>query len=172
MANAANCIQWVLRQEDATLAGKVENLGDGAGITRFGITSKNFPSMPDGFYSSMPTVLALQCAIDHYTQNDWTRIRGDEITLNDVAGSMLSFCINGGDTTEIEICQRAFGLTVDGVVGNLTLEAWNGDGAGDKIRAAQAQHYKDIYNANPLKNQRWIHGWLNRAARVYPNLVP
>ena len=171
MADAAGCITWVLRQEDATLSGKIEDLGDGAGKTRFGITSKNV-TMPDGYFTDMPTPQALQCAIAHYRAVDWARIHGDQIGLDDVAGSLLSFCVNGGDTTEIKIMQRAFGLTPDGGVGTLTLAAWNGPGAGDKIRAAQAQHYKDIYNADPVKNQRWIHGWLNRAARVYPNLVP
>lgn len=171
MANFSPICIWLLRQEDATLKGDIVNLGDGAGFTRFGITSKNFPNMPDGFFSTMPTEQAIQCAEDHYRAVDWARMHGDQITSDECAASLFSFCVNGGDTTEIEIVQRAFGLTADGNIGPMSLAALNAPGAGDKVRAAQAQHYTNLYNANPVANARWIHGWLNRANRVYPSLA-
>ena len=59
MANSTTCILWVLRQEDATLEGRVVTLADGAGLTRFGITSAVKP--PADFYTK-PAVNALQDA--------------------------------------------------------------------------------------------------------------
>lgn len=171
MANFTPICIWLLRQEDATLRGEVLNLGDGAGFTRFGITSKNVPDMPDEFYSTMPTDQAIQAAEDHYRAVDWARMHGDQITSDECAASLFSFCVNGGDTTEIEIVQAYLGLTADGSVGPMTLAALNAPGAGDKVRAAQAKHYTDLYNANPAKEGKWIHGWLLRAARVYPSLA-
>lgn len=169
MANFDPICEWLLRQEDATLAGRVVNLGDGAGFTRFGITSKNV-AMPDGYFTDMPTAQALQAAKAHYRAVDWARIHGDDIQSDECAASLFSFCINGGDTTEIEIAQAAFGLNADGVVGPATLAALNQPGAGDRVRAAQAQHYRNIYAKHP-EDAKWIHGWLLRAARVYPSLA-
>ena len=37
MVNFSPICEWVLRQEDSTLSGVVNNLGDGGGLTRYGI---------------------------------------------------------------------------------------------------------------------------------------
>lgn len=52
MASFGSIIEWVLRLEDRTLAGKTMNLGDGAGLTRFGVTTKNCPTMSSEFWGS------------------------------------------------------------------------------------------------------------------------
>lgn len=170
MANFDPICEWLLRQEDSTLAGKIVNLGDGAGFTRFGITSKNVTNMPDGFFTTMPTPQALQAAKAHYRAVDWARMRGDQITSDECAASLFSFCVNGGDTTEIEIVQRAFGLTADGNIGPITLAALNAPGAGDKVRQAQYAHYDALFRANP-DDAKWINGWHKRALRIYPSLA-
>jgi lysozyme family protein len=168
MANFDPICEWLLRLEDSRLAGIPVNLGDGAGITRFGITSNNVP-MPAGFYDgSMGTADALAAAKAHYRAKDWAIIDGDQIADDAEAATIFSFAVNGGDETEIKLVQTALGIPADGKVGPFTLSALNKPGAAGKIRDAQAQHYRNIYNSNPAKWGKFINGWLRRAALIYP----
>lgn len=157
-----------MRQEDATLVGKTVNLGDGAGFTRFGITSKNCVTPPDFFTTDAHTALAM--AIEIYRAKYWNPMHGDSITPDEVAASIFSFAVNGGETYEIELAQRAVGVTADGNIGPASIAAFGEPGAGAKIRAAQAAHYNAIYASNPAHYEQWIRGWLNRVGRIYPNL--
>jgi len=169
VADANGIIEWVLRQEDATLGGKVEQLEDGAGLTRFGITSRwDYKLVSPDFFTE-PSDVALQNAKSAYRAAYWNYIHGDDIEPDEVAASIFSFAVNAGAKTSVILAQRALDLEPDGVVGQHTLIALREPGAGDAIRAAQANHYKAIVAKDPSK-QRFLVGWLRRAARVYPSL--
>jgi len=162
----------VLRQEDATLSGQVVNLGDGAGLTRFGVTQNAHPNLPDGFFT-MDTISALQQAELIYEGQYWNRFLGGEIVDDGVAACMLSFAINDGESREVKMVQACVGVDVDGVMGAVTLQhvnAYDGPQLAAALRAAQADFYRALYAANPARNGQFINGWLIRAARVYPNL--
>ena len=67
MANFSPICTWVLRQEDSTLSGVVKDLGDGQGLTRFGVGQKSHPELPQTFYT-MPAPGALSIAEGVYKQ--------------------------------------------------------------------------------------------------------
>ncbi len=102
MANFGNCVNWVLRLEDRTLAGRSINLGDGAGWTRFGVTSKNNPSVPPNFWFDTPqakmmdTATALEVAKDVYWRKYWIPIQGSAFPTDELAATLLSFDVNDG----------------------------------------------------------------------------
>lgn len=173
MANFGPICEWLLRQEDSALSGVIKNLGDGAGLTRFGLTTRDDSNLlPENFWMDEVSAGSAEAlSITAYKQKYWNPFHGDEIEADEVAASIFSFCVNGGELSEIHIFQRAFGLNPDGVVGPATLAAWNTPGAGDRIRQAQLAHYNAIYDSNPAYYGQWINGWRKRALRVYPSLA-
>jgi lysozyme family protein len=170
MSNAALCIIWVLRQEDATLSGKVVVLADGAGMTRFGITSAVKP--PFDFYTK-PAALALQDAIAIYQNQFWNPLAGDQISYVPLAASLLSFAINDGERfVAMHLLQAILGLPQDGVVGPQTIAAiaaQDGPTLLKKLQDAQWNHYQNVMIENPADEQ-YMDGWRARAYRIYPSL--
>ena len=155
---------WLLNIEDAGLTGCVKNLGDGAGLTRFGITSEFDSTAIPSDYFTKPAADALVDAENVYHAHYWSVIRGDEIEPDDVAASLFAFAVNIGTQHAIEVVQSALNLDPDGKVGPITLIGLASPGAGDKIRAAMAAHYR------AHDQGQFLNGLLKRAALVYPSL--
>jgi lysozyme family protein len=173
MADFTGIVLWVLQQEDRGLTGKVVDLGDGAGLTRFGIAQNAHPDLSADFYTTDRTS-ALQQAELIYEQQYWNRFMGDYITDVGVASCLLSFAINDGTAREVKMVQECVGVSVDGIMGASTLQhinAYNPQMLAAALRAAQADFYRAIYASNPAKYGPFINGWLARAARVYPSLA-
>lgn len=171
MANFQPICEWVLRQEDSTLSGKVVNLFDGQGLTRFGVGQFSHPNLPADFYTCT-TAQALQYAETIYKGQYWDRFLGDLIIDDGVASCLLSFSVNDGTGREIMLLQQVLGFTkTDGVMGPVTLAATNkaGSALAAQLRATQANFYQMLVAKQPT-DQRFLAGWLKRANLVYPNL--
>ena len=169
MADFKSICDWVLKQEDSTLSGRVVNLGDGQGLTRFGIGKNSHPDLMSSFYT-MPSPQALAVAEVIYEQEYWDRFQGNAIVDDGVASCLLSFSINDGTGREIRMLQECLSIPVDGVFGPQTLEhtnAYNPTMLAAALRAAQADFYRAIVALDPTKG-RFLGGWLTRAARIYP----
>ena len=175
MANFEPICEWLLRIEDATLAGIPKDLGDGAGITRFGLTSKNCPDMPPEYWTTMPTSLALSVAKAKYRAAYWNPIKGDEIAADQVAAPLFSFFVNEGDKAVKEI-QSILGLKEDGALGPQTLAALNrriqlhadnGVTLGKTLRTVNEDYYKALVEEKP-SDAKWLKGWLRRCWFPYP----
>lgn len=167
MANFLPIVEWLLRIEDSTLSGRVINLSDGQGLTRFGIGQKANPDVPAGFYTA-PPLIALNMAQQIYKSTYWDRFKGDNLVDDGVASCLLSFSVNDGTSREVKMLQNLLLLTQDGVMGPVTLAATNTaepSTLAHHLRIAQANWYESIPN-----NSQFIVGWLKRAALVYPDL--
>jgi lysozyme family protein len=165
--------EWVLRQEDAALSGQIVNLMDGQGLTRFGIGQQSHPEVDSNFWTTMDFQTALNTAVSVYKKNYWDKFMGDQLRDVDVAASMLSFTVNDGLVGPIKRLQAAAAVTADGVFGPISLAAVNGYRSGilgPIIRKAQEMHYQMMVAAQPT-DQRFLAGWLKRAALVYPDLT-
>lgn len=172
MPNFDPICEWVLRQEDSTLSGRTENLSDGAGRTRFGITSANNPTaLADGFYE-MGREEALQYAKAYYKHCYWFPCRGDEINNDEVAATLFNFAVNDGVGQAVQLVQHAVDAQVDGHMGPITLAKINAANAtllAEALRSEQADFYRALVARIPSR-ARFIEGWLRRAGRKYPNL--
>ena len=172
MADFNGIVLWVLQQEDRGLTGKVVDLGDGGGLTRYGIAQTKHEALPPDFYVAAPAT-ALTYAKVIYKGEYWDRFLGDEIASDEVASCLLSFAINDGEPREVIMLQKILGLTPDGAMGPITLAATNTSiqpVLAAKLRAAQAAFYQALAPSRP-DIARELPGLLARAYRVYPSLA-
>ena len=172
MANFASICVWVLKQEDSTLSGVVKDLGDGQGLTRFGVGQKAHPELSQTFYT-MPAPGALSIAEGVYKQTYWNRFLGDQIADDGVASCLLSFSINDGTNREVRMLQQILNLTQDGAFGPQTLAATNAaapQSLAAALRQAQASFYLSLAPVRPDIAAE-LSGLLARARRVYPSLA-
>jgi lysozyme family protein len=171
MIEFQNILIWLLRQEDSTLSGKVVNLGDGGGLTRFGIAQNDHPGISEAFYSEAPA-LALSAAEGIYEREYWLPLQGNSFQDAALAASVFSCAVNAGVSRAVKLLQSCLGITEDGVLGPETLQhanAFNAVQLAAAFRAAWANFYQRIVAENPADGL-YLSGWLARAARIFPNL--
>jgi lysozyme family protein len=172
MANFGSIVEWVLRLEDRTLAGKTVNLGDGAGLTRFGITTKNCPGMPREFWESMPTEQAIELAKQFYYSKYWQPIRGTSILSDEVAATLMSFAVNDGVYSAVKLIEDVIHQDRDGVFGPNDLAAVN-QAEPEQLAAALRDEQEARYQAIEARipsDQKFDRGWRKRAYVHYPDL--
>lgn len=150
-ASVDDILTWLLRLEDRTLAGHVTNLGDGAGLTRFGITQKwNARYLPDSFWNAnMSTPVALQFAKDFYQHEYWDRYNMGEMSMP-LAASVLSCAVNCGISTANKLYAQAEGSVW------VFIHNW-------------INHYLELVEVHP-ESHKFLTGWTNRANAVFPDL--
>jgi len=179
MANFGSIIEWVLRLEDRTLAGKTEDLGDGAGLTRFGLTTRDEGSVLPKCYwvDDPPTVrasneVALEMAKQVYYDRYWTPIHGTQIASDELAATLMSFAVNDGVETAVKLLQGVLHILADGLVGPATLTAvseQDAEGLAERLRDAQEARYLAIEARKP-QDVKFHDGWRKRAYARYPDL--
>lgn len=172
MANFRGICKWVLQIEDSTLSGKVVNLMDGQGLTRYGIGQHSHPQIRPDFYTCSP-MEALMTASSVYKAEYWDRFQGDFIFDDGVASCLLNFSINDGTVREVKMLQECLDLPQDGIMGPITLQATNAFNArilANALRAAQADYYRAVVAKQPT-DARFLTGWLRRAGLIYPSLI-
>lgn len=172
MANFSGICKWVLQIEDSTLSGRVVNLMDGQGLTRYGIGQHSHPHIRPDFYTCSPTE-ALMTAYSVYKAEYWNRFSGDQLVDDGVASCLLNFSINDGELREVKMLQECLGVREDGIMGMDTLSATNAFNPrilANALRAAQADFYRTVVLNQPT-DARFLTGWLRRAGLVYPSLI-
>ena len=163
-------ILWLLRLEDRSLSGAIRNLDDGAGLTRFGITSRydNQFVPPDYWHAS--TSDALRMAVAFYQSRYWDKLRLSELLDITLAAAVLSAAVNDGAVTAVRLLQAAIGTSVDGGLGNRTIAAANAKPDAQLLfTEAQVKRYYSLVQANPA-DEKFIVGWISRARAIYPAL--
>jgi len=177
MANFEPIVEWLLYQEDDHhTPGKIVNLGDGAGLTRLGVTSKNFGSIvPPEFFTTMSFVLAVQVAKTVYQNEYWHHINGDRIVSDQVAAPLLSFAVNRNIPTAVKHLQHVLEVNPDGVLGLVTISVLNQKDpniVAKLFRAEWIDYYHNVAAMNS-NDSKFINGWIDRANFPFPSpLVP
>lgn len=170
MADAKTAIEFVLKQEDATLSGKVTV--DAGGRTRYGIAERWHPELTmDAFYDGPPGP-ALLVATALYQSDYWAPLNGDAVNSQDFADRYLSFAVNLGLHQAVKLLQQSLmalghAIGVDGDPGPSTISALNAQlVAGEAAlmsewRDSLTIFYQRVVTANPAQG-KYLQGWLNR----------
>ena len=128
MSDPTQSINFVLRQEDSTLAGTITNeSNDAGGLTRFGLSAKWHPELVEaGFYeASMDAQTALPIAQQAYETAYASPLCLMQINSQAIANALLSFAVNCGTFSATEILQQVCGAIADGCMGPNTVAAVN-----------------------------------------------
>jgi hypothetical protein len=140
--------------------------GDHGGQTYAGIARKPNPQWAGWqFIDRKDFGGATPLVREFYKTNFWDRIRGDEITNQDVAETIYNFGVNAGIGVAIKLAQIIVGVTPDGAVGSKTLERLNICTAEKFMPAyalAKIQRYVNICMKDRSQS-KFLLGWIRRA---------
>jgi lysozyme family protein len=178
MADVNKAIEFMLRQEDSKLTGKVTNAeNDRGGRTRFGLCAKWHPALENaGFFD--PLLVsdedALALAKQTYAKEYARELRLADLRSDAVACAMLSFAVNCGICTTL----RFLRVALNGLGANLRVTAAPEEDATfqaenacpeQRLVAAMVDLEKTHYHAiaaHDASQAIYLHGWLNRADQV------
>ncbi|ODS23311.1 N-acetylmuramidase [Candidatus Endobugula sertula] len=119
---------------------------------------RQFPKNLEDDVDLQSKVLAL------YEANYWDKIKGDDITDQDVAESIFDFAVNAGPRTSSKLAQIAVSAKADGVIGPNTLEKINTDNKRAFLATfalAKIGRYVNICE-NRKESRKYFFGWVRR----------
>ena len=118
-----------------------------------------------GFPQNLEQDIDLQILIkDLYAVKYWHTVRGDQIENQDIATSIFDFGVNAGPATSSRMAQLSCGATVDGVIGDKTLEKLNQIEPElflAQFKLAKIARYIHICKKNH-KYKKFLLGWTTR----------
>lgn len=172
MADFEKIVQWLLYiEDDHKIPGKILNEGDGAGLTRLGLTQRwHQADVPMTYFSTLPFKDAVVAAKAAYHKLYWNILDGDQIDSDQVAAPLLSFAVNDSPRVAVKTLQSVLGVLEDGQMGPNTLAELNSKDPDVVVRLYKAEwigFYQRDVQLNPSK-QKFLQGWINRANFPYP----
>lgn len=164
MADARKLMPFILKWE----GGFVNDPLDRGGATNKGVTIGTFQSFYPG-----STVENLKRITDDqwltiFRAGYWEPWKADQIKNQAVANIVVDWAWASGARTAIRKVQELLGVSVDGLVGNETLSAINGQDAEelfDRIKVARYDFVDAIVKRDPSQ-KRFITGWKNRIKSI------
>jgi lysozyme family protein len=158
--NWEQCFALVLKNE----GGYVNNPKDPGGPTNLGVTQKvwesyvGHPVSEDDMRDLKPDDVG-----PLYKQMYWDKIRGDELPLG-VDYACFDLSVNSGVGRAAKILQTALGVSVDGVIGQATMDALETCNPRE-VATAICDHRLAYLQSLPLFGT-FGKGWSNRIAEV------
>jgi lysozyme family protein len=101
---------------------------------------------------------------EFYRQNYWDRIKGDQISDQQIAETIFNFAVNTGTGVAIKLAQVIVGATPDGGIGPKTVELLNrctSEKFVPTYALAKIQRYVSICNKDRSQS-KFLLGWCNR----------
>lgn len=148
-----NAARWLQRLFDHE-GGYVDDPNDPGGRTKYGISANSYPDLDI-------KNLTLEAAAEIYRRDFLQPIRADEHE-DGVAFQLFDFAVNSGPHQALKAIQHAVGVTVDGIIGPVTLAAIRRHTESDLIMLVLAERLEFMTG---LPN--WPHhgrGWARRIA--------
>ena len=132
---------------------------DSGGLTKYGVSQRSYPNVDI-------RSLTEDQAKEIYKRDYWDKVKGDDITDQDVAGNLFDTAVNMGPRTASRLAQIALDIEpVDGIIGSISVKAIN-DATSEQFMAeftiAKIARYAHICNKNKSQ-KKYLLGWVNRA---------
>lgn len=102
---------------------------------------------------------------DFYRINFWNKIKGDDITDQEVANSIFDFGVNAGTGTSASLAQMVIGAKADGVIGPVSIDMlnkFNPEHFLASFTVAKIARYISIIKKRPT-SRKYFYGWVCRA---------
>lgn len=159
--NISKALEHVLAHE----GGYVNHPKDPGGATNMGITQRVYDAYRDRQGQPRRSVRAITSdeVADIYKRQYWDAVRGDDLPSG-LDYAVFDYAVNSGPRRAAQDLQRELGVTVDGIIGQITLAAIAKVDVFDLIERLCARRFRFLTG---LKN--WKHfgvGWGNRVADV------
>ncbi len=142
--------------------GGVKDVGDGAGVTRWGQTDQWLKTF------GLPTPQTIEQAAANYAE--WmAQTKLDVIVDKDVelGDDVVDLAVNTGTQTAIRILQTALGVVSDGTIGKDTLAMVafvNARHLRVEVLARDIEYHGRLITLHPDLYDQFASGWANRAA--------
>lgn len=114
MADFDKAVKIILEHE----GGLVSDPDDPGGITKYGITARDFPHLDI-------KNLTIEQAKAIYRDKYWNKVRGDRINNQDIANQVFDFAVNAGYSRATKTIQELLKIKVDGIFGEQTISNIN-----------------------------------------------
>ena len=165
MANFEHAFEQMIKDEGGYVLHEIP--GDTGGVTYAGIARNKNPQWSGWalvdkkeFGGSLTTMVR-----DFYRAEFWGKMRGDELTNQDVANTIFNFGVNAGMGMAVKLAQLVVGATPDGGIGPKTVERLNQITDGQRFKEqyalAKIARYAEICNRNRTQS-KFLLGWVNR----------
>lgn len=165
MANFEPAFEQMIKDEGGYVLHEIP--GDTGGVTYAGIARNKNPQWAGWalvdkkeFGGSLTTMVR-----DFYRAEFWGKMRGDELTNQDVANTIFNFGVNAGMSMAVKLAQLVVGATPDGGIGPKTVERLNQITDGQRFKEqyalAKIARYAEICNRNRTQS-KFLLGWVNR----------
>lgn len=143
--------------------------GDKGGPTKWGVTIATFR----GVFGQNKTVEDLKNMTEAqwdyiYKKLFWDKWKADRIKCQAIANLLVDWYWNSGHYG-IKIPQKVLGVTIDGIVGDKTIDAINNYKYGQVVLFAKLWCEREAYYHRIGKGTqaKFLNGWLNRLNRIY-----
>ncbi len=176
MANFDSAIAKVLVAEGGYQAWKADKgnynkKGELVG-TKYGISAEAY----EDYYKKTATKTAMQnltkeAAKEIYKKKYWNRMKGDDISSQNVADVFLDGVVNHGKG--VHLIQQVLKVTPDGAVGPITLKAINESDPNKLVTAyldRRKGYYHELVKADASQKE-FLKGWLKRLEDVKKGLT-
>lgn len=160
MAEFLKAIDGLIDREVSSFknGGYTNDPSDKGGETKWGISKRSYPHLDIAG-------LTIQDAIDIYCEDYWVPLCADQIVKQVVANVLFDFAVNTGRRRAIKLMQQIACVSIDGMIGPITIGAINsadGEKLAMQYTLQRVQFYSDL--ASGRKSQRkFLSGWINRA---------
>ncbi|MBA4411068.1 MAG: glycosyl hydrolase 108 family protein [Bacteroidota bacterium] len=131
-----------------------------------GWTTVDMLKRQSDFPANLDKDAELQEAVsDFYRVTFWDPMKGDQITVQEVANSIFDFGVNAGLSTSSTLAQMVIGAKTDGVIGPQSinsLNAFNSEHFLAAFTVAKIARYVNIVKRRPT-SRKYFYGWVLRA---------
>lgn len=137
---------------------------DRGGQTYAGIARQSWPGWPGWLAIDAGQEVPRRLVCDFYRDNFWGPVRGDAMVSQQIANSIFSFAVNAGVKSAVSRAQSAVSVTVDGIVGKMTLFALNTCDPElflARFALAKIAKCRDICDRD-RSQLKFLLGWINR----------
>ena len=155
--NLITCTNWILIHE----GGYVNHPKDPGGATNKGVTQRVYDAYRTRKDKTLRSVKYIDDAevIEIYKEQYWDKIAGNRLPSG-ADYAMYEFAINSGPVRAAKFAQEILGVTVDGVVGNVTIQAISDYGVQKFIQDLCHKRWKWLKTLRTYKT--FGRGWTRR----------